>query len=235
MTIAMPAAQTSLPARNDPGDYRILIACEHTGAIRDAFRARGFTGAISCDMKPADTPGPHIQGDVAEHLEAPHDLVIAHPPCTYLAASGIRHWHTDRHMQARPAAIEFFNRCLAANAPLVAVENPRMPTSRMGGAIRPADQCLQPWQFGHPYTKLTCFWLKGLPRLRPTHAHTRPPEPPVKSDNPGALTSWTDAPGSDRYDPARRAATFAGIATAIADQWGSYLLHQSRTQTETDD
>ena len=219
----MPESTRSMPiGDHDPSDYKILIACEHTGTIRDALIAKGFTNTTSCDLKPTATPGPHIQADVTQLLTEPHDLIIAHPPCTYLCCGSIRHWNTPTHTANRPAAIKMFNDCLNANAPHIAVENPRMPLNRLNGQIPPATQCIQPWQYGHPYTKRTCWWTKNLPRLRPTHTHTRPPEPPVKSKQPGRLHLWTNH--GDRT-ATTRSTTFPGIANAIADQWGSYLTH----------
>ena len=205
----MPESTRSLPiGDHDPSDYKILIACEHTGTIRDALIAKGFTNTTSCDLKPTATPGPHIQADVTQLLTEPHDLIIAHPPCTYLAASGAR-WNTnpDRRKHQHQA-IEFFNRCLNANAPHIAVENPVI--MRLG-LLPPPTQAIDPWQYGHPYTKRTCLWLKELPHLRPTH-HLKP-------------TNLRSYAHTEVRDPAKRAHTFPGIANAIADQWGSYLTH----------
>lgn len=187
------------------------MACEMTGAIRDSLHAKGFTGAWSCDILPSETSSRHhIQNDVRPLLSERWDMVIAHPPCQYLAASGLAHWNLPGRDKKRREAVEFFHLCLNANAPWVAVENPRMPLCRLGGQIRPSDQCVQPWQFGHNFTKATCFWLKGLPKLVPSHTHVRPLCP----------RQWTD---HEQRDPARRARTFPGIAEAIAEQWGGYM------------
>lgn len=191
---------------------QVLVACEYSGRVRDALRARGID-AISCDLLPSETPGPHIQGDVTEFLRQPWAMVIAHPPCTYLANSGVR-WRVERQEwdQVRKAA-EFFLACLNANAPLVAVENPVM--HRYGrediGGHRP-QFTVQPWQFGDPARKRTCFWTRNLPTLKPT-------------SNMTAADARADChlapPSPDRWKD--RSRTYPGIAAAIADQWGGLL------------
>lgn len=182
-------------------DMRVLVACEYSGAVRDAFRARGHD-AVSCDLLPTDAPGPHYQGDVRDVLGDGWDLMIAHPPCTHLAVSGAR-WF--KHKQAEQAqALEFVRLLLAAPIPRIALEN---PVSIISSRIRKPDQVIQPWQYGHGETKATCLWLKNLPLLRPTdivegreaRIHRMPPSP-------------------DRWK--LRSATFPGIAAAMADQWG---------------
>lgn len=180
---------------------RVLIACEYSGAVRDAFRARGHD-AMSCDLLPTDAPGPHYQGDVRDVLGDKWDLMVAHPPCTHLAVSGAR-WF--KHKQAEQAqALDFVRLLLAAPIPRIALEN---PVSIISSRIRKPDQVIQPWQYGHGETKATCLWLKNLPLLRPTDVvegreariHRMPPSP-------------------DRWK--LRSATFPGIAAAMADQWG---------------
>lgn len=180
---------------------RVLVACEYSGAVRDAFRARGHD-AVSCDLLPTDAPGPHYQGDVRDVLGDGWDLMVAHPPCTHLAVSGAR-WF--KHKQAEQAqALEFVRLLLAAPIPRIALEN---PVSIISSRIRKPDQVIQPWQYGHGETKATCLWLKNLPLLRPTDVvegreariHRMPPSP-------------------DRWK--LRSATFPGIAAAMADQWG---------------
>lgn len=196
-----------------PPSGRVLIACEYSGRVRDAFVARGFN-AVSCDLLPSEAPGHHIQGDVRDLLREPWDLVIAHPPCTYLANSGVR-WRVERQEwdQVREGA-EFFLACLNANAPLVAVENPvmhRYAREAIGG-MRPTFTC-QPWQFGDPAKKRTCFWTRGLPALVPT------------SDMIAAnarADCHLASPGPDRWKD--RSRTYQGIADAIADQYGALLL-----------
>ena len=191
---------------------RVLVACEYSGRVRDALRRRGID-AISCDLLPSEAPGPHIQGDVRPLLRERWDLVIAHPPCTYLANSGVR-WRVERQEweQVRDAA-QFFLACLHANAPLVAVENPVMHSygrEAIGGE-RPMFT-VQPWQFGDPERKRTCFWTRNLPPLKPIV--TAMPE------GVGA-SCHRAAPGPDRWK--ERSRTFPGIADAIAAQWGTLL------------
>ncbi len=189
---------------------RVLVACEFSGIVRDAFIAAGHD-AISCDLLPSERPGPHIQGDVRPLLREPWDLVIAHPPCTYLANSGVRWLYRDGRRDedrwARMAeAAEFFHECLLANAPRVCVENPVM--HRHAG-IRKANQFIQPWQFGHGEVKATGLWLRGLPLLEPTEI--------VDGRTPRVHHM---SPGPDRWR--ERSRTFPGIAAAMADQWGDF-------------
>lgn len=183
---------------------RVLIACEYSGVVRSAFAARGHT-AVSCDLLPTDNPkGWHVQGDVLALLGEGWDLMIAHPPCTHLAVSGARHFEAKRASGVQQEALEFVRALLAAPIPRIALEN---PVSIISSQIRKPDQVIQPWQFGHGETKATCLWLKGLPKLKPTNivegrearVHKMPPSP-------------------DRWK--LRSTTYAGIAAAMADQWG---------------
>ena len=192
----------------------VLIACEFSGIVRDAFIARGHD-AVSCDLLPSERPGPHVMADVRPMLRMPWDLVIAHPPCTYLANSGVRWLYLggsghradpDRWARMEQAA-GFFRLCLAANAPRLAVENPVMHGWTQ---IRPADQFVQPWQFGHGEIKATGLWLVGLPELRPTRI--------VDGRVPRVHHA---SPGPDRWR--ERSRTYPGIAAAMADQWGALL------------
>ena len=181
---------------------KVLVACEYSGTVRDAFRARGHD-AMSCDLLPTDVPGPHYQGDVRDVLGDGWDLMVAHPPCTHLAVSGARWFHLKRQEQAE--ALDFVRLLMDAPIPRIAVEN---PVSIISSRIRKPDQVIQPWMFGHGETKATCLWLKGLPALKPTNIvdgreariHRLPPSP-------------------DRWKI--RSATYAGIAAAMADQWGT--------------
>ena len=146
---------------------RVLVACEFSGVVRDAFRARGHD-AISCDLLETETPGPHIRGDVTFLLGRRWDLVIAHPPCTRLCNSGVR-WLYERNLwDEMHKAARFFLECLNANAPRVAVENPVMHKHARAAVGRGHNFTVQPWQFGHPETKRTCFWTRNLPPLEPT-------------------------------------------------------------------
>ena len=183
---------------------KILIACEYSGTVRDAFISRGFD-AISCDLLPNEKPGPHYQGDVFDIINDGFDLMIAHPPCTHLAVSGAR-WFKEKQVE-QAAALDFVQALLSANIPYIALEN---PVSIISSRIRKPEQVIQPWQFGHGETKATCLWLKGLPPLKPTsivegreqRIHKMPPSP-------------------DRWK--ERSRTFPGIAAAMADQWGKYI------------
>ena len=180
---------------------KVLIACEYSGTVRDAFIARGHD-AMSCDLLPTDVPGPHYQGDVRDLLGDGWDLMIAHPPCTHLAVSGARWFHLKRQEQAE--ALDFVRLLMDAPIPRIAVEN---PVSVISSRIRKPDQIIQPWQFGHGETKATCLWLKGLPALKPTNV----------VDGREARVHRLP-PSADRWKI--RSTTYAGIAAAMADQWG---------------
>jgi len=188
---------------------RVLVACEFSGVVRDAFLAQGHE-ALSVDLLPSERPGPHLIGDATLALLEPWDLVIAHPPCTYLCNSGSR-WMKDnpeRQGKAREAAA-FFLKCLRANSPRVCVENPIM--HHWGReTIRMHDQIIQPWMFGHHEVKRSCLWLKGLPELKPT-----------KVVYGTQAKSWLAPDSKDRWK--NRSRTLTGVAEAMADQWGEYL------------
>jgi hypothetical protein len=183
---------------------KVLVACEFSGIVRDAFTARGHF-AMSADLLPSETPGPHWQGDVMALLavDFPWDLMIAHPPCTHLAVSGARWFKEKQHEQAE--ALEFVAQLLGAGIPRIALEN---PISVISSKIRKPDQIIQPWQFGHGETKATCLWLKNLPKLEPTNI--------VAGREPRVHHA---SPGPDRWK--ERSRTLQGIADAMADQWGS--------------
>lgn len=181
---------------------RVLVACEFSGTVRDAFIARGHD-AVSCDLLPSESPGPHIQGDVLGVLGDGWDLMIAHPPCTHLAVSGAR-WFKDK-LPEQAEALEFVRALLSAPIPRIALEN---PVSIISSRIRKPDQIIQPWQYGHGETKATCLWLKGLPLLTPTNV----------VDGREARVHRM-GPGPDRWR--ERSRTFMGIADAMADQWGA--------------
>ena len=180
----------------------VLVACEFSGVVRDAFTSQGHH-AVSCDLLPSETPGEHIEGDVLTVL-TPYkwDLMVAHPPCTHLAVSGAR-WFPDKGAE-QWAALEFVRQLMAAPVERIAIEN---PVSVIATRIRPPDQTIQPWQFGHGETKTTCLWLKNLPPLQPTHKV--PGRDPRVHHMP---------PGPDRWK--ERSRTLPGVAAAMADQWG---------------
>lgn len=181
---------------------RVLVACEFSGIVRDAFADRGHD-AWSCDLLPTERPGFHIQGDVRRHLDNGWDLMIAHPPCTHLAVSGAR-WFKDK-LDEQAEALDFVRALLAAPIPRIALEN---PVSIISSRIRKPDQIVQPWWFGDGKIKATCWWLKNLPPLvatnivdgREAEVHRMPP-------------------GPDRWK--NRSRTYRGLAEAIAEQWGA--------------
>lgn len=182
---------------------RVLVACEFTGAVRDAFNASGHE-ALSCDLLESETPGPHYRGDVRDLLDYPWDLMIAHPPCTHLAVSGARHFGEKKRVGFQHMGVSFFMSLAKADIPRIAIEN---PVSIISTLWRRPDQVLQPWMFGHGETKATCLWLKNLPPLVPTEV--------VEGREPRVHRM---PPSSDRWK--RRSATFSGVAQAMASQWG---------------
>ena len=179
---------------------RVLVACEFSGIVRDAFIAQGHE-AVSCDLLPTERPGPHYQGNVLEIIGEGWDMLIAHPPCTHLAVSGAR-WFYKKQAEQQEALV-FVRNLLDAPISKIALEN---PVSVISSRVRKPDQIIQPWQFGHGEVKATCLWLKNLPLLTPTHivegrcarVHRMPP-----SEN-----RWKE-----------RSRTFTGIADAMAQQW----------------
>lgn len=181
---------------------KVLIGCEFSGIVRQAFRARGHD-AWSCDLLPAEDGSPyHFQGNVRDHLDDGWDLGIFHPPCTFLAVSGAR-WFKDRRPE-QEAALDFVRMLLAAPIEKTALEN---PVSVISTRIRKPDQIIQPWQFGHGETKATCLWLKDLPLLVPTNIVE------------GRVARVHNAPPSaERWK--ERSRTLLGIAAAMAAQWG---------------
>lgn len=188
---------------------RVLVACEFSGVVRDAFAARGHE-AWSCDLLPSETAGNHYQCDVRDLLNELWDLMIAHPPCTHLAVSGAR-WFKEK-AQEQAQAIEFVRLLLSAPIPRIALEN---PVSIISSRIRKPDQIIQPWMFGHGETKATCLWLKGLPKLQSTHTGDLfGPEPPRERE----ARIHKLPPSPDRWK--ERSRTYPGIAKAMAAQWG---------------
>ena len=181
---------------------KILVACEYSGRVRDAFRDRGHD-AVSCDLLPTDAPGPHYQGDVSDILDDGWDMLIAFPPCTHLAVSGAR-WFKDKQADGRQqAALDFVRLLLDAKIDKIAIET---PVSIISSHIRKPDQTIQPWQFGHGETKRTCLWLKNLPLLTPTD---------IVDGREQRI--WKMPPSANRWK--LRSQTFQGIADAMAGQW----------------
>jgi len=208
-----------VPAVRGAEDWavRVLVACEHSGIVRDAFRRRGHD-AWSCDLLPA--PGNHIQGDVLGVISGRTgvwDLMIAHPPCTFLSVSGM-HWTTRgfRPQTATEDALDFVVDLMNADIERICIEN---PIGVIGTRIRPADQWIQPYEFGHDASKKTGLWLKNLPLLEPTEY--------VEPRMVGGKPRWANqsdsgqnrlGPSKDRW--AQRSQTYVGVANAMAEQWG---------------
>ena len=195
---------------------KVLIACEFSGVVRDAFISVGHD-AVSCDILPSDVSGPHLVCDVRDVLDKGWDLMIAHPDCTYLCSSGL-HW--NRRIPGRSvkteAALNFVRELMAAPVCRIAIEN---PVGCIGTRIRPSDQTIQPYSFGHDASKRTCLWLKNLPPLRPTNY-----VPPRMVDGKPRWANQTDS-GQNRLAPSKnrwklRAQTYQGWADAMANQWG---------------
>lgn len=182
---------------------KVLVACEFSGRVRDAFIERGHQ-AVSCDLLPTERRGPHLQCDVLLLLEQQWDLMIAFPPCTHLCSSGAR-WFKFKQEEQKEA-LAFVSKLLNASIPKIALEN---PIGVISSRIRKPDQIIQPWMFGHGETKSTCLWLKNLPLLKPTRI--------VKGREQRV---WLEPPSPDRWK--NRSRTYMGIAQAMADQWGEY-------------
>lgn len=215
---------------------RVLVACECSGAVRDAFTALGHD-AWSCDLEASETPGNHIQGDVRQVLlsDATHqpaaaawDLIIAHPPCTYLSVSGL-HW--NKRVQGRAAlteeALAFASIFFTHSCPYIAIEN---PVSCISSRIRKPDQIIQPYEYGHDASKKTCLWLKNLPRLvAPTGSYV---QPRIVDGNKKRWANQTDS-GQNRLGPslkraALRSKTYKGVAEAMAAQWSAHVVSEKK-------
>jgi hypothetical protein len=182
---------------------KVLVACEFSGIVRDAFAARGHD-AWSCDLEPTERPGQHIQADVLTILDQEWDLLIAHPPCTYLSRAGAHLW-SQRHVQQQ-GALQFVLQLWDSPILAVAIENPVGRLNQLWGY---PSQMIQPWQHGDPWTKKTCLWIRGLPPLMCSYIVTPTPGP-----------CWTDRHGQSASRQRNRSRTFPGIAAAMAAQWG---------------
>ena len=195
---------------------RVLIACEFSGTVRDAFARKGHD-AMSCDLLPTEKPGPHYQGDILDVIHSGWDLMIAHPPCTYLSSSGL-HWNTRRPERAEMTedALRFVTDLAAADIPRICIEN---PIGCLSTRWRKPDQIIQPFEFGHDASKATCLWLKGLPKLRPTGLiDPRIVNGRMRWGNQTDSGQNKLGPSADRW--AKRSLTYDGIAEAMAQQWG---------------
>ena len=181
----------------------VLIACEFSGIVRDAFINAGHS-ALSCDLLPSERPGPHYQGRVEDLLTDDWDMMIAFPPCTDLAVSGAR-WFKEKGRERQQNAVDFVKLLLDASIPRIAIEN---PIGVLSTQLRKPDQIIQPWHYGDPHTKSTCLWLKGLPPLFPTC---------IVEARPGLI--HREPPSPERQK--NRSRMFPGIALAMAAQWGN--------------
>lgn len=183
----------------------VLVACEFSGTVRDAFAERGHK-VLSCDLMPTDKSGPHYQGDVFDVIDYPWDLAIFHPPCTHTAVSGAKHFEEKWNDGRQAAGVSFFMKLVRASSHIQKTVF-EQPVSIMSSLYRKPDQIIQPWQFGHGETKATCLWLKGLSPLVPTD---------VVSGREGKV--FRMPPSEDRWK--KRSITYRGIADAMAQQWG---------------
>jgi len=201
---------------------KILIACEYSGTVRDAFIKIGHT-AISCDLLPTDVPGPHYQGSVFDIINDGWDMMIAHPPCTYLTVTGNKwmkpefaHRFPDRHKQ-REEALDFFKRLFECNIPRVCLENPVGVVSTM---YRKPTQYIQPWEFGEPHSKKTGLWLRNLPPILPTKIVE--PKFHIYKDGRKDPIWHVESMGMAPLERMKyRSKTFQGVADAMANQWGT--------------
>jgi hypothetical protein len=207
---------------------KVLVACEYSGAVRDEFIKLGHD-AMSCDLLPTDVPGPHYTGDVFDIINDGWDLMIAFPPCTHLALSGAMHFEKKRQDGRQQEALDFVKALMLAPIDKIAIEN---PLGVISSSIRPHDQVIQPYEFGDPFQKSTCLWLKNLPKLTPTNIVSK-----------GEFKEWIDKKtGKKKRQPMWffealskgdlrwkiRSQTFPGIAKAMADQWSRPGIIQAK-------
>jgi site-specific DNA-cytosine methylase len=231
----MSPAPTPSPVDGGAAKVRVLVACEYSATVRDAFRARGFD-AWSCDLLPSEgDPQWHLQRDVSSVVHwtrggpwrnerSDWDLLIAHPPCTYLSRAGARWWKQPGRDAHANAAANFVFQLRDAPIQHIAIEN---PIGQLNQRWRYPDQTIQPWEFGHPFTKATCLWLKNLPPLMPTEimAERTPYLPSNTGEGRRAGERFHAGTAQSTRDRNR---TFAGIAAAMASQWGDFLLRDER-------
>jgi len=201
---------------------KILVACEFSGVVRDAFLKKGHD-AVSCDLLPSESNHPedswrHIQGDVLREFKSHHwDLMVAHPPCTYLAICGNRSFKNNPHRwKKRYQAMVFVYDLMNANIEKICIENPK---SVISSYVRKPDQCIQPYEFGHPERKTICLWLKNLPLLKPTKI-VEPKDIIYNSKKTKSGKSRYSNLWNGSYSGKERSVTFRGIAEAMASQWG---------------
>ena len=188
---------------------KVLVACEYSGIVRDAFTQKGHD-ATSCDFLPTEREGSHFEGNVLDIIDQGWDMMIAHPPCTHLAVSGAR-WFKDKQKEQKKA-LDFVRSLLDAPIEKIALEN---PVSIISTRIRKPSQIIQPWQFGHPENKKTCFWLQNLPLLEETNNVKHKMENMSKKEM-DRIHHMTPSPERSK----QRSLTYTGIAKAMAEQWG---------------
>jgi site-specific DNA-cytosine methylase len=199
---------------------KILIACEFSGIVREAFKAKGHD-VMSCDLLPTEIPGEHYQGDIRDVIDQDWDMIISFPPCTHLAVSGARYFRQKQADGRQEEAIKFFLMIACNPCEQIAVEN---PIGIMSNRFRKPDQIIQPYQFGHPESKKTCLWLKGLPKLQPTNILQKPKSGRWNNqtkDGQNRLivdSKWIGF--NDKRTARLRGKTYKGIAEAMANQWG---------------
>ena len=196
---------------------KVLVACEFSGIVRDAFKAKSHD-AWSCDILPTESPGNHIQGDVLGILDDGWDLMIAHPPCTYLCVPGAHYLHTRLgRWNSLGKAVGFFSRLLNADIPKIAIEN---PVPHKYAKLPKYSQIIQPWEFGHEKSKRTCLWLKNLPSLTPTDIKENHGERYERTERQKKKYGrWSNSKWYASASPKERSRTFKGIANAMATQW----------------
>ena len=194
---------------------KVLVACEYSGIVRDAFTSKGHD-AWSCDILPTESPGNHFQGDILEHLDKGWDLMIAHPPCTHLAVSGAR-WFAEgrKPWSLQIEALDFVRKLLNAPINKIALEN---PVSVISTKIRKPNQIIQPFEYGHDVSKKTCLWLKNLPNLKPTKIVK--PDIIEKNGYKMSRHHWETFKLPSKIRGKVRSKFYTGIANAMADQWG---------------
>lgn len=196
-------------------NMKVLIACEFSGRVRDAFIAKGHN-AISCDFEPSERPGPHYQEDVREVMYDQWDLMIAHPPCEYLTVSANRHFlNNPERWEKRLAAVKFVHYLMNVDIPMICIEN---PVGVISTHIRKPDQYIQPYEFGHSDSKKTGLWLKNLPPLKPTKI-VKPEWITAKNGKRYSKTHWANPSSSCNKAKKIRSRTYQGIADAMAEQW----------------
>ena len=192
---------------------RVLVACEYSGRVRDAFIVHGHD-AMSCDLLPTESPGPHYQGDVLDVIDDGWDAMIAHPPCTYLCVPGAHYLHTRAgRWESMKDARAFFMSLLTCDIARICVEN---PVPHRYATLPKYDQLIQPWQFGHEISKRTALWLKGLPKLQPTNVKENHGDRHIRKDGTPSNSKWYASANAKK-----RSLTFPGIAWAMASQWGN--------------